>query len=80
MAARKTGIRDDVTCADDLACDLFDVPFDLDALSGDWFTGGVDPHYSELPCYVPLVDDDGLAPFIVEVDVAWPPMGPQRNS
>ncbi len=36
----------------------FDAAFDLDALAGDWFASGADPHYSELPCYVVVVADD----------------------
>jgi len=80
MAARKIRDPQDVTSADDLACELFDAPFDLDALAGDWFASSSDPHYSDLPCYVPLIDDDGLDPFIVEMDVAWSPTGPHRKS
>ena len=36
---------------------------DIDALAGTSFAADVDPHYADLPCYVPLdVDDDG-SPF-----------------
>lgn len=36
---------------------------DLDALTrgvlpGDYLAGDDDPHYPDLPCYVPLVDED----------------------
>lgn len=54
---------------DDRALGSFDEAIDLDALAGDWFADdGADPHYAELPCYVPLDDDDDVAisPFIDE--------------
>jgi len=39
-------------------------PFDDDALAGDWFEPVSDPHYSRLPCYVSLDDeDDAYGPF-----------------
>ncbi len=39
-------------------------PFDADALAGDWFPRAADPHYAELPIYVPLDDeDDASGPF-----------------
>jgi hypothetical protein len=41
-------------------------PIDLDGLAGDWFATGSDPHYSDLPCYVPIVDgdeDEAFDPF-----------------
>lgn len=40
---------------------------DWDELSGDRFMPGVDPHYADLPCYVPLIDDDGLEPFALDM-------------
>jgi hypothetical protein len=43
-----------------------DDELDFDELSGDWFMPGVDPHYADLPCYVPLIDDDGLEPFALD--------------
>ena len=33
-------------------------PFDSDAVAGDWFPRAADPHYAELPYYVPLDDED----------------------
>lgn len=80
MVARTRQEAQDVTSADDLACELFDAPFNLDALAGDWFASSSDPHYSDLPCYVPLIDDDGLDPFVVEKDIVRCPTGQHRNS
>jgi hypothetical protein len=85
MAARTRHERQEVTSADDLACELFEVPFNLDALdlgvlAGDWFASSSDPHYADLPCYVPLIDDDGLDPFVVEKDIGRRPTGPHRKS
>jgi hypothetical protein len=54
---------------DDRAFEPIDDAIDLDALAGDWFAHDVDPHYAELPCYVPLDDEDdvSISPFIDEV-------------
>lgn len=39
----------------------------LDELAGDWLAPDLDPHYADLPCYVPLIDDEGLEPFALDV-------------
>lgn len=53
---------------DERAFEPFDEVIDLDALAGGWFAHDADPHYAELPCYVPLDDDDdAISPFIDEV-------------
>src|SRR5690606_15936429 len=44
---------------------------DPDESSGDRPVPGDDPQYADLPCYVPLIDDDGLEPFALET----PPNG-----
>jgi hypothetical protein len=36
---------------------------DPDALAGAWHAADADPHYEDLPCYVPLDVDDGGSPF-----------------
>lgn len=33
----------------------------------DAFTPSLDPQYADLPCYVPLLDDDGLEPFALDM-------------
>jgi hypothetical protein len=40
---------------------------DTDELAEDGVDSGLDPQYSDLPCYVPLIDDDGLDPFAFSV-------------
>jgi hypothetical protein len=50
------------------APEFFDALSDIDAPAGGWSKRSSDPHYAELPCYVPLVDDDGLDPFVVEIE------------
>lgn len=42
-----------------------DDEFDIDELASEW--SGLDPHYIDLPCYVPLMDDDDLDPFALDV-------------
>ena len=56
---------------DDRALEPFDEMIDLDALAGDWFADGRDPHYADLPCYVPLDDEDdgAISPFIDEIPI-----------
>ena len=40
---------------------------DIDELAGDGLEDGLDPQYADLPCYVPLIDDEGLEPFALDV-------------
>lgn len=63
MASRTYPRCSERAVSNEQAAEFYDAPFDLDALAGDWFGNSSDPHYAELPCYVPLIDDDGLDPF-----------------
>lgn len=63
MASRAKRDWEEITFGEVPDLDPLDPLFDLDALAGEWFAASADPHYAELPCYVPLDNDDDFGPF-----------------
>ena len=65
MASGTWRSRRQIQFAYDAIMAPIDDEFGCDELSGEW--PGLDPHYADLPCYVPLIDEDGLDPFALDV-------------
>ncbi len=66
MASATWKCRHEVQLAYDALLAPMDDDFEIDELGGEGSGSGYDPHYGELPCYVPLIDDDGLDPFALD--------------
>ncbi|HWV82063.1 MAG TPA: hypothetical protein VNZ50_11580 [Hyphomicrobiaceae bacterium] len=64
MASARWRSRREVQLAYDAILALADDEFDVDEPAGEG--SGLDPHYIDLPCYVPLLDEDGLEPFALD--------------
>ena len=62
MASRRCNSRPWGRFAHDATPLPRDEDLDVDELTGDRAAPGVDPHYVDLPCYVALINDDGLDP------------------
>ena len=65
MASATWKSRHEVQRTYDAMLASMDDEFDLDDVAGE--QRGSDPHYIDLPCYVPLLDDNGLDPFALDI-------------
>lgn len=68
MASASWRSRREVQLAYDAMMAPLDDEFEIDEAAGEG--RGLDPHYIDLPCYVPLVEEDGLDPFALDVMLA----------